>query len=144
MSSVFVIPASSKLYDTIATIRPIIDGDPKVTRPLCKEIGIAYVDDVLAASPGALNVQAARVAAGAINAAIERAEAIKAMRQAQGRDLSASSRAGVERIRSANELLRSRVADELAAIDANDHRAAATFELTRFLARDNEGMKPCA
>lgn len=47
MSPVFVIPASQKLVSAIDTVRPIVDGDPSRTKPLYKDIGYAYVDDVV-------------------------------------------------------------------------------------------------
>jgi len=47
MSPVFVIPASPGLVDAIETIRPIVDADPKSTRPLYKAVGNAYVDAVV-------------------------------------------------------------------------------------------------
>lgn len=47
MPPVFVIPASSKLTEAVAKVRPVIDGDPSITRPLCKAVGIAYVDDIV-------------------------------------------------------------------------------------------------
>lgn len=47
MSTLFVIPASPKLAETVTTLRPIVRHDPKHTKPHFQRLGTHYVDDVV-------------------------------------------------------------------------------------------------
>lgn len=47
MRTLFVIPASPKLADTVTVLRPIVRDDPKHTKPHFQRLGTHYVDDVV-------------------------------------------------------------------------------------------------